>query len=159
VARYVWRRVKAPFALPSRLHYLAATGSLLYSRLDPYTIRAVLALGSFLWALGQIPWNGFDPFSLKGYEVLNLFGPSWMWAGLFVLHGGLVTWRLIELKERPTWHRVVNYFGFCLWSFTTLAFNLSLHRYTSGTALEWAMVLMSGFALAHSGLRKEPVTL
>jgi hypothetical protein len=158
MARYVWRRTTAAVALPQRLGYLVATVRLLFSRLDTFTIRFILASGSVLWAIGVFHWNG-DPFERHGYEVLRAIAPSWLWGVMFMIHAAGVTWRLIELKERPYWHTAINYFGFCLWTVTTLASNISLGYYFPGSGMEIAMVLMSGFALAQTGLRKEPVTL
>lgn len=159
IVRYWLRLISAQISLPQRMDYFIATTRLIFSRLDPATIRVLLAAASVGWAVGAFPWFGFHPFRRHGYEVLAVMAPSWVWASLFLLHAIGVTWRFYERKEREGWHLFINVYGFVLWFSTTLAINFAIGTYTPTTGMEWTMVFASAWALMLTGKRKEVVTL
>ena len=61
--------------------------------------------------------------------------------------------------ERVRWGIAVNVLGFAIWAYSTAALNIALGQILPGTALEWTLVLFSGWALYRTGLKRELVTV
>lgn len=148
---------------------------------DTVTIRLVLAWASFLYAVlllfpnfftwvvvairfvlflpTAVPVDPLPVFERPAYAIMALTpGGEWTWAALFFLHFLGVHWRIVDTRERGRCALAVNLLGFLSWAYSTFSINVSLGTVGPTTALEWVVVCFSGWALFHTGRRKELVT-
>jgi hypothetical protein len=123
---------------------------------DTVTIRLLLALASVGFAACLM--FGTDVFERPGYHLMRKMGGETAWSLMFMLHFAGVIWRVYDPVERIGWALLINSFGFVLWGVMTLLLNLALGSVTPGTALEWTLVLASGWALYRTGLHGEAVS-
>lgn len=99
-------------------------------------------------------------FDRPAYALMAIVpGGELTWAALFMAHFVGVHWRVIDRVERVRWGIVVNVLGFAIWAYSTAALNIALGQILPGTALEWTLVLFSGWALYRTGLKRELVTV
>ena len=120
---------------------------------------------AYCWAFGLFgsecaPLMPLVPlFDRPAYALMAIVpGAEWTWAFLFLLHFVGVHWRVIDRTERVNWGLAVNILGFALWAYSTAALNIARGQVLPSTALEWTLVVFSGWALYRTGLTHELVT-
>ncbi|RZA13507.1 MAG: hypothetical protein EOP02_28250 [Proteobacteria bacterium] len=139
------RRAQAEVSLRARLDYCRTILSTLLWSLDPGTVRIITAGSCLLWAIGAMPWLGFQPFERNGYQILASAAPGWVWAVVFLLHPVATAWDFIVRKDRDWLIISLNAYAFALWTGTSLAINFSVRTYTPTTGPEWIIAAVNGW--------------
>lgn len=156
-------------AVPWSRRYCIIIFNLVFRTADTITVRLILAWASIgyslllLWPhavnalhLTEVPVRTY--FQRHTYQLMAVIASDWCWAAAFMLHGIGVHWRILDPKERVHWGLAVNILGVLIWAYSTASVNIAWSNIGPTTALEWTMVVASGWALYRTGLTKELVS-
>jgi hypothetical protein len=114
---------------------------------DTVTVRALLMVASLGQAVGfWLPLGTMD----RPYFQDMRFWPGWVWGTLYTTHAAAQWWRFRAPANRLAGF-MVNLYGFCLWTFTTLLGSFATRTYSPATALEWTVIAAMFFALIRTG--------
>lgn len=114
---------------------------------DTVTVRAILMVASLGQAVGfYLPLHTID----RPYFADMRWLPAWAWGSLYMLHAAGQWWRFRSGPNMVAGF-VVNFYGFLLWTFTTLLGCFASGTYSPTTALEWTVITVLGVALIRTG--------
>lgn len=121
------------------------------------TIRMLLAASSFGAALVILGYELFGRglFARHGYEVMQIFGNEWVWAGAFLMHFAGVVWRVYEPRSRPAWGFAVNALGVALWAVKSFSVAWALKAVTLATPMELAVCCFALWVLFRTDAQEE----
>jgi hypothetical protein len=145
IVRYWVRRAQAEVSWRARLAYMRTVFSALLWTLDPGTVRILTAGSCMLWAIGAMPWFGFQPFDRNGYQILASVAPGWVWSLVFLVHPLATVYDFTVRKDRDWLIVTLNAYAFALWTGTSLAINFSVRTYTPTTGPEWIIAAVNGW--------------
>lgn len=114
-------------------------------------IRLVLAMTSLLWALALF----VAPASLDStpyYAALCKTAPRPFWAGMFLLNSMALWWRIIAVRPRVVWARLVNSWTFALYLVMIVASSISAGYFVPSNAAELMLCLMALWATLRTDL-------
>lgn len=133
---------------------------MIFLEADTTTTRMLLGTASFIYML-ILALNsamGHHLLDRPAYALMNIFGGDLFWGILFVAHGIGVLWRFYTARSCVLCAIAVNLFGCCLWTYTTVAVNVSIGFLSPTFALEIPTCILAWWVLYRTGMRDEVVS-